>query len=546
MSNENPASKQVYDRILTFIRERLLTPLPEGPIHHEVLYGPFDLAYPTLVQMGQENPDAVRLLAARHDFGAADSHSRGYELGKLLVRVLAAVDSAGDCICALALDDAAPWYVRVSAIEQLQTRDEDRLLRPLLDLATGKACLREIRLAALAATMKLPDALSIFRSLSTPEPGADDKERAFQKELIKARGRLGDQSVLRDLFQFHATEALETLLASFGGLPAILTALQVPNPDPMSNLHLVNIERLMWLVRNEERPLKLWALELLPKEMEVWREESRKETREGKGELVSLDKAQEAVENFILDCLGDSDWPVAFTAARQLLWETGTYVSGERFAEIVPDSSAPRGKRLWALYSLLCVKDEYPNIDISAIAKTIPGLRVPDPENLPPLVRKFIINHEKSLAASDGYYAPGADVRWMIEVMQAEPLETVDYKKLLLDLLAALEASGIPHAKPENYERVVSEGDSPWNVRVEGCELSFSSIGPFVTIESESAPGELIGRCRIAAVSAGWEWLEPPQLHVRFEGIRGDGELEYPGSELVGSLLYFWVDFGRM
>src|SRR5262249_19018886 len=147
-----------------------------------------------------------------------------------------------------------------------------------------------------------------------------------------------------------------------------------------------------------------------------------------------------------LDFLGDDEWLVA-SGASGILSEVIRDPPSVGLSRIAGDTGAPRGRRLWAGYTLLRLGANVPDE-----GGQIPDLRVPLPGIVLSTVRDAIVR----AWAPDSQ--PGTDVRWLIEALQLPPAEPTDYSVLIPRLLSSLGAAGLQPQAPVAYASVMMQG----------------------------------------------------------------------------------------
>ncbi len=545
-SDKQRSFQRTTERMLAIVQERLLAPLGDGPVDGSAIEKAFMAAYPLLLEAGLGDPDAVGALAARHDFAAPATHGRAFKVGQLLVRVLRDADKSGACLRRLAMDDAAPWYVRASSIKELGARGESRLLEPLLNLVADSAVETEIRLSALNAVTEcaVPGTLPLLQRLSSQGLSSQPGDGRLRKMLILSRGKLGDRTVLRDLIELSyptcASSAdtiskadLLAFTADLGDVPELLTLIGVPEADPSLDKLRSRLERLIWVIRNEKTSIRLWALDQLDTGDDPLQGEEAPAGR--------LTSTKESVEMILLDCLNNKVWAVAFKAALILR----RVVSTARLMESAAGPTNSGDKHLWALFLLLLDRDIY-QAEIAQLPHQFQAARIVVQGAVPLMAREYIVSRVKELI-SLGEIDEGTDVRWMIEALLTAPVEKPDFRELLPKLLAGLQAAQIQVGRRDDRDFSVTEGEySLAPISVDDFLLSFSIVGPFVTLESGHAPPELVRKCRQAAALTGWCWIEPSILSVRFTGIRGCRAGEPGFNECLGCLLGFWPDYHNL
>lgn len=137
----------------------------------------------------------------------------------------------------------------------------------------------------------------------------------------------------------------------------------------------------------------------------------------------------------------------------------------------------------------------------------------------------------------------GTDIRWMAE---AAMLGAVDYvweedspvRAQVPSLRAALEGEGVTTAPATDAEKFLG-----WEwlsnfllMPIDGYRIRLSLWGPFASLKDD-APKELVSRCRRAADTAGWLYVEPEVLDVPVLGLVYDAYARR-GELTVGEHLY--------
>ncbi|WP_447969936.1 hypothetical protein [Nitrospira sp. M1] len=253
-------------QLRTVLVSDFFAPLPDETIDDSVIQERIKDIYPKLLTLGREDPEAIRWAIMQQEYGVSVTHGLDYDARQTLVKVLNEVDASGKLLLRVALDNHAHFGDRVAAMGYLAARNEQALVKPLLPLLT-KPLTGEIRSAALDALARcgVQEALPIVQELysyraiakeRTPWSEAPDISllRALWQgivnwvregvvmpeewlnpwaELLKARGRLGDSTALRDLIILQsdpddwldAVEGFDALIHHLGGLRNALSLL---------------------------------------------------------------------------------------------------------------------------------------------------------------------------------------------------------------------------------------------------------------------------------------------------------------------------------
>ena len=405
-----------------------------------------------------------------------------------------------DALVALALDASEPWWRRRPCALALRGRVPASQATALLGRAQGANDVTEVRTAILDVLADGAPGRNDLLAWLRSEEGREQPYR-FENAMLAARAQCGDLSAASALSQLAADDwsfrrevgerGIDTLI-DVHGLTRVLGDL---GADGLTELALA-------AVRPEDRLLGVRLLH-----------------RSGGDVSAALADVDVVVAHQAYELLAGSRRPE--DAVLHALVAAGHDAASSSTGTSTPSGAA--GACLWALGVL-----NRRGVDIAPTWRALGAPRVPL-DGVPDDVRLAILRE----------YAPGqrqTDPRWILEAacvaLPPEP-DTVVQLQRAIDALANC---GLHPEAPVKAGEIYQQGSGTYDqIAVDGGSLQISTLGPFVSIDTE-APG-----AEAALASAGFRSVEAPLgritvagLHVYHFGARDP----LP----VGELLFYWQD----
>lgn len=308
------------------------------------------------------------------------------------LELLRHLDLSGTHMETLLLDNQTPWYIRRDLCGLLSNTNHPEVGR-VLKQVYFQAEEVEILEAALRGLVQ-QNCISFLPQLEKDsvlyaQQASDYFAHRKLQQLLFARGRLGDPSVLRQLLalqlnpwsrvKVQAHESAERLVERLGGVEAAVNVL-----DPKATQKTLE-ERLGRLTeRDPEAGVRRWAMQAL------------------------LDLGGAGQENLLVQMLMDPDWNTCKSASDAMLGLSPFPLDG--LMQLAADEVKPLIARAWAAYTLRRAR-------VPVDFEQFPGLRIQLTAQLP----SDVLN---TLA---GFWAhasePGTDPRWLFEGLLARPIK---------------------------------------------------------------------------------------------------------------------------
>lgn len=450
----------------------------------------------------------------------------------------------------LGLDATMAEDSRIEAINLLSERRAAPALEQLIGLLTDSETSGEMRRTVLKAIANnridkaLPTLQWLYHHIPVEQDGLAWVFAGYNREaLLRARGKLGDTTALRDLICRDylggpPAYPLKQTIEQFGGLASVVAGLSSSLAVAAGSVE----QQLRHLAQHDEAmQMRRWAIDRL------------------------AERAEQPPVDFYLERLGDAADIVA-AGASDILVQLSVQA-------IAPLSQTARNgvladeQRLWAVYTLLRQR-----LKVEELLAEIPRSQIPLPTPISQELRQAIVREWAGYPTSLIGKITASDIRWLIEKAQLPEPPAYAAAAWIAQLRAALQTVGLQtHAAIDCGAFYGSGGGTYWLLPIATAEanieryLYISRLGPFVSYaihaitRDESGQGRAIHWqqlaaidptglwqaqalvCRQIAEGMGFTWVDETILAISVPSLCDPYPYE-PDEMRVHSLLYYWMD----
>lgn len=375
----------------------------------------------------------------------------------LFLSALKKLDNEGFYLTNIALDNTIDIYIRINTIYALHDIRRTNNIKNLIPLLERN----DLNTQFISAVLDLlsqrgyREILPIINSLSLK---TFDKDIWWDKEekLLLARCALGDLDYLRELLElrykginyceYYYEEFICSIIYAGGGLGSAVSSLLEKKFSEKTI-----IDQLILLSQTDRQgSVRRWAIDVLDR-------------------IVPITKYDIFIEN-----LKDPEWLVT-EGASQIL--SKRLSSKNDLFDLVSDRNAYKNQRLWAIKTLFIINEKITKESFDDIDE----LYVPWPFDFAYKTRPYFINKYGLLGG------PGTDVRYIIEYYVKNYKITYDVDSALNILVKELYKNDIQYEKPIHCDDYHKHGSGNyWMIKLSDAWMYLSSVGPFVTIMTQS------------------------------------------------------------